>query len=263
MTPSAPDRATRRSRSQTGDVAIDDHRNRNRLPDRVHRGPIGFAFVELAARAAMYGDRSARRRLRRGAPALARCGCDRPSRAASSASPALSTAAIVASIRLWHDRDRASAPSPSRPPVTFWAGQPMLMSMMSAPASSADPRAFGHPARLAARQLDHMRTDAGGFAAQPGNGASLDQIVAGGHLGNHESRTEGRGEPTKRSVSDAGHRREEDRIGEVNIADFQWLSSRNGRTGHRVLLVWADASSHWPMLILRTNLVQPSRMPTL
>ena len=38
-------------------------------------------------------------------------------------------------------------------PVTCLAGQPMLMSMMSAPAACRDARAFGHPVRLAAGEL--------------------------------------------------------------------------------------------------------------
>src|ERR1700738_566647 len=30
------------------DIAVDDERNTNRVPDRAHRTPIGFALVELA-----------------------------------------------------------------------------------------------------------------------------------------------------------------------------------------------------------------------
>ena len=36
------------------DIAVDDERNADRIPDGAHRAPVGLALVELAARAAMH-----------------------------------------------------------------------------------------------------------------------------------------------------------------------------------------------------------------
>jgi hypothetical protein len=49
----------------------------------------------------------------------------------------------------------------------------------------------------------------------------LRQIVACGHFGDHESGAKLCGQPSKRCIGDAGHRREKDPVGELNIAYFQ------------------------------------------
>ena len=57
MTASAPDISSAVTRLlERGDVAVDDERNADRILDRAHRAPIGFALVELAAGAAMHRD---------------------------------------------------------------------------------------------------------------------------------------------------------------------------------------------------------------
>src|SRR6202022_4696192 len=38
------------------DIAVDDERNADRILDSAHRGPIGVTLVELATRAAVYGN---------------------------------------------------------------------------------------------------------------------------------------------------------------------------------------------------------------
>ena len=88
-----------------------------------------------------------------------------------------------------------------------------------------DPRALGHPVRLATRQLDHVRTDPGRFAAQLRHRAAVHQIVAGGHFGDHESGAEGRGQTSKGRVGDARHRRQKDPVRDGNIAYLQWLKA--------------------------------------
>src|SRR6266404_5997217 len=70
-----------------------------------------------------------------------------------------------------------------------------------------DPRAFRHPANLAARQLNHMRAYSGCFTAQPRHRATVGEVLAGGHLGNDESRAKRCGQASKRRIGDARHRR--------------------------------------------------------
>src|SRR5689334_2399535 len=126
-----------------------------------------------------------------------------------------------------------------------------------------DPPALRHPVRFAAGELDHMRADAGGFAAQPGHRPAVYEVIAGGHLGDDEAGTQMGRESPERSVGNAGHRREENPVGELNVTYFQWLMACAVRAGHGVLASLAGAPLHRPMPILSTNLVQSSSMPTL
>src|ERR1700686_5187887 len=88
-----------------------------------------------------------------------------------------------------------------------------------------DPSALRHPFDLAARELDHVRAYAGRFASQPRHWAAIDEVIARSHLGNDQSGAEGCGQTSKGCVSDAGHRREKDPIGDLNVAYFQWLKA--------------------------------------
>ena len=126
-----------------------------------------------------------------------------------------------------------------------------------------DPRPLGHPVRLAARELDHMGADAGRLAAQPGHRLALREVIAGGHFGNDEARSEAGRESAEGSVGNAGHRRENNPVGELNIAYFQWLKAYAVRAGHGVLISLAGAPLRQLPSILSTNLVQSSFMPTL
>jgi len=47
------------------------------------------------------------------------------------------------------------------------------------------------------------------------------EIVARGHLGDHESSPEGGGKASKGGIGDAGHGREENPIGDRNITYLQ------------------------------------------
>ncbi len=86
-----------------------------------------------------------------------------------------------------------------------------------------NPRAFRHPAGLAARELNDMRTYSGRLASQPRHRAAIDEIIAGGHFGDDESGAKRSRQTPKRRVGNAGHRREKDPVGDLNIAYFQWL----------------------------------------
>ena len=136
--------------------------------DRAHRVPVGVALVELAARAAMHGDHAhagvlrAARELGRidrcvvpAEPHLQRHRHAMPRRR----SPRSASA---------HDRGRASAPSRTASPATYFAGQPMLMSMICGAGGFGDARALRHPVRLAAGELHDVDAGALPFGAQHG-----------------------------------------------------------------------------------------------
>ncbi len=95
---------------------------------------------------------------------------------------------------------------------------------------------LGHPMCLAAGELHHMRPDAAGFAAQPGHPAPAHQIVARGHLGDHEPCPQLGGEPPERRVGYPGHRRQEGAVPQRNLTDFQRLVGIICRTGHGKLI---------------------------
>jgi hypothetical protein len=56
---------------------------------------------------------------------------------------------------------------------------------------------------LTTRELDDVGTDAGGLAPQHGHRFAVDEVVAGGHLGNDETGTQASGESAEGSVGDA------------------------------------------------------------
>jgi hypothetical protein len=86
-----------------------------------------------------------------------------------------------------------------------------------------DPRALRHPFGFTARELNHMRTYSGRLTSQPRHRATMDEVIAGGHLRNDQSGAERRSQASKGGIGDAGHRREKDPIGDLNIAYFQRL----------------------------------------
>ncbi len=108
-----------------------------------------------------------------------------------------------------------------------------------------------------------MRTYSGRLASQPRHRATIDEVIAGCHLGNDESGAKRCGQASKRCIGDAGHRREKDPIGDLNITYFQRLNAQTFRAGHGLLVFLTDASSRLSASILSTNLVQSSFMPTL
>ena len=84
-----------------------------------------------------------------------------------------------------------------------------------------------------------------------------------GHLGYNESCAKARGQTPERCVGNAGHRREENPVGELNVAYFQRLRALAFQAGHGYLVSLAAAPLRHPMHILSTNLVQSSFIPTL
>src|SRR3569833_129446 len=77
-----------------------------------------------------------------------------------------------------------------------------------------------------------MRSDAAGLAAQHRHRPPAHQVVAGGHLGDHQTCAELRGQPAERRVGDAGHRRQQGTVGELKLAYFQRLGGSICRCGH-------------------------------
>jgi hypothetical protein len=126
-----------------------------------------------------------------------------------------------------------------------------------------DPRALRHPAGFAARELNDMRAYSGCLAAQTRHRTTVDKIVAGGHFRNHKAGAKGCRQTSKGCVGDAGHGREKNPVGDLNIAYFQRLRAWCCRAGHGFLIFTTSASSRLPRPILRTNLVQSSFLPTL
>ena len=143
-----------------------------------------------------------------------RCGWRDPSRAASSASRARARHRLTASISAaaW-SRSRISA-EPDSLPVTSRAGQPMLMSMMSAPSALGDARALGHPARLAAGKLYDEGLAVAAPCLAPRLVALGDQMLAGDHLGDHETGPQSVRQTAKREVGDARHGRQQYGVGQ-------------------------------------------------
>jgi hypothetical protein len=123
--------------------------------------------------------------------------------------------------------------------------------------------ALRHPMGLAARKLNDVWPYPSRLAAQPGHRSAMYEIIAGGHLGDHESGPEGGGKASKGGIGDAGHRREENSVGDRNIAYLQQLKAWVVQAGHGVLIIVAAASSQPSGHIVSTNLVQSSFMPTL
>ena len=187
MTASAPDISKRGHRLlERGDIAVDDERNADRIPDGAHRAPIGIALVELAARAAMHRNHLHARGLR------AARQFRRVERALVPAEPHLQRH------RHFHRRYRR-LDQPQRVVEIAHQRRTGLAAGHVARGTAhididdfgaggfGDPRAFRHPDGLAARELNDMRAYSGRLASQPRHRPAIDEIIAGRHLGNDES----------------------------------------------------------------------------
>ena len=197
---------------------------RDRIPDRADRAPIGVALVELTARAAVHrnqlhaGGLGAARQFRRVEGTIV------------PAEPHLQRH------RHFHGGDRRLDQCQRVIEIAHQRRAGLAAGHVARRTAHVDiddfgaggfgnPRAFRHPADLAARELNDMRTDSGRLAAQPRHWAAVDEIVAGGHFGNHKSGAERCGQTPKRRIGDARHRRQKDPIGDLNIAYFQRLKA--------------------------------------
>ena len=109
---------------------------------------------------------------------------------------------------------------PEYPPVTCLAGQPMLMSMRSAPKSSATRAASAIQRAFAARKLNSERRDpACARRSTQHIGPCFHEFFARDHLGNNQACAKMMCEATKRFVRHAGHGREKNRVGEDQISN--------------------------------------------
>jgi hypothetical protein len=68
-----------------------------------------------------------------------------------------------------------------------------------------------------------MRAYSGRLASQLRHWAAVDEIVAGGHLGNDEPRAERGGQSPKGRVGHTRHWSQKDRVGDLDAAYFQLL----------------------------------------
>jgi hypothetical protein len=91
--------------------------------------------------------------------------------------------------------------------------------------SFGDAGTFRHPPDFASRELNNMWAYSGGLAPQPGHRPSVDKIIAGRHLRNHEPGAKGRAQPPKGGIRDARHGCEKNPISELNTGYFQWLKA--------------------------------------
>ena len=86
--------------------------------------------------------------------------------------------------------------------------------------SFRDPRAFGHPVRFAAGELNDVGPYSGRLAAQTRHRPAINQIIAGGHLGNDQTRAKRSRQPSKRRVGNPRHRRQQNPVGDLDIANL-------------------------------------------
>src|SRR5438067_2226712 len=105
-----------------------------------------------------------------------------------------------------------------------WPRAPRPTMTASAPDISSADTAFSNVV-MSPLTTNGMRTYSGRLASQPRHRATIDEVIAGSHLGNGESGAKHCSQTTKRCISDAGHRREKDPVGDLNIAYFQRLSA--------------------------------------
>ena len=93
--------------------------------------------------------------------------------------------------------------------MTRFAGQPMLISTMRAPAASAMRTPSAIERGIAAGELNDMRLDARAFGAQLGLHVAFHQFVGHDHLGHDEAGAQPLGGPTEGDVRDARERRQD------------------------------------------------------
>ncbi len=85
--------------------------------------------------------------------------------------------------------------------------------------SFRDAGAFGHPVRLAARELHDMKRVAVALGTQNRARVSLHQILARRHLGDDKTGPKSGSQSPERRVGHAGHRRKNDVVGQCNITN--------------------------------------------
>ena len=205
----ARQRGARRGRVE--DVAVDDHRDRDRRPDPRHRVPVGGAVVERAAGAAVHRHHPHAGGL--GAPGDLR----RVDRAGVPAEAHLHRHRHLdgADHRL-HEPQRQLGLAHQRR-----AGEPARHLLRRAAEVDVDDRRplprrparrLGHRARLAAGELHRRAAVARAeLGPRPRLRPAPQHLARGDHLGNDEPGAEPEREVPERDVGDAGHRCQKNR----------------------------------------------------
>ena len=121
-----------------------------------------------------------------------------------------------------------SSCSSAEPAITlqiFFAGQPMLMSMICAPSSDIVARGFGHHRRVGARDLHRDRLDfAFVIGAAPRLFRSPQQRVARYHFGYRHARAHALAQLPERAIGHASHGRDDKIVFEDMGTDLHDLS---------------------------------------
>ena len=174
-------------------VAIDDDRDRDRLLDGAHRRPVGMAVVELAAGTAVHGDKRDARLF----GAARQIG--RVERGVVPAKPHFQRHRNLdrrhdcldqgeRMVEIAHQRRTGLAVGD-----VFGRAAHVDVDDLGA-ARLGDARAFGHPLRLAARDLHDVVSDAVPFGAKARIALALRERRAGHHLGDDEAGAQHRGQ---------------------------------------------------------------------
>ena len=98
--------------------------------------------------------------------------------------------------------------------------------------SFCDPRAFSHPARFAAGELNDVRADTGGLTAQDRHRAASGKVIAGGHFRDDKPGSQLSGDTAERRIGHARHRCQKDAICDFNIANGQRCLTFRSHTDH-------------------------------
>ena len=122
-------------------------------------------------------------------------------------------------------RSRISA-LPASAPATRRAGQPILMSMRSAPSAFEPPRGLGHRGGLAADEL-HGADRPGDVRARQHSRRPANNPVDGDHFGEGERRAAALRGARIACVGHAGHRREQRFARDRHASNFETRHSDN------------------------------------
>ena len=214
---------------ETGDVAIDDNRDRDRILDLAYSRPIRPAGIELTTGAAVDGDHADAgllgdagdgwRIAARFVPAKADLEGDRQINGADDRLENPSDQRLIA-----HQRR-------SRLPVDhLFDRAPHIDVDDGGTPVGVEPSRLGDRFRVATGKLNRHRELLGlGMAKLDGLCRPADHCLARYHLGNHQARAQALDQAPEREIGDAGHWRQENRrihghgtdINGHNLCDFQ------------------------------------------
>jgi hypothetical protein len=204
------------------DVAVDDDGDRYRRLDGAHRRPVGAAFVELAAGAAMHRDKPHAGLFR--SPGE----IGGVARKIVPAKPHFQRHRNTH--RLHHRLDQSERMiEVAHQRRTRRAVGDVLCRAAHIDVDNigagifGDARAFRHPARFATGQLDDMQSRAMILDAPVRVALAVRQRGRCCHFGDHQAGAQARGQASERSIGHAGHRRQKHRIWRRDWADGEAL----------------------------------------